>query len=196
MWLLSDSFGSFIYLMHLQVSFQLLLALINLLCSYVLVFVWRKLLVPPSHFLCMWTTLVTNCKVYIFICSPQNPKKRKTHNGRGKSSNCCRWGHNRSCCKFEFCLLIVVVFVFASIIVCQELRTKLHLEENGRVEAGKWHLFHSCKLKLKRGKDAERYRERQKAIGERILKLICMPGLLAYQLGNQSAVASRDRYFD
>lgn len=57
-------------------------------------------------------------------------------------------------------------------------------------------MFHSCKLKLKRGKDAERYRERQKAIGERILKLICMPGLLAYQLGNQSAVASRDRYFD
>lgn len=74
--------------------------------------------------------------LYFYLLTTESEKKENTQ-WKGKSSNCCRWGHNRSCCKFEFCLLIVVVFVFASIIVCQELRTKLHLEENGRVEAGK-----------------------------------------------------------
>lgn len=112
MWLLSDSFDSFIYLMHLQVSFQLLLALINLLCSYVLVFVWRKLLVPPSHFLCMWMTLVTNCKVYIFICSPQNPKKRKTHNGRARAATVVVGVTIAAAANLNFvCLLLLFLFL-------------------------------------------------------------------------------------
>lgn len=123
---------------------------------------------------------------FFLLTTEYEKKRRKTQSGRGKSSQ-----QLLSLGSQSQLLQIWICFCFCQYYCMMEIESQTSF---GR----KWHLFHSCKLKLKRGKDVASVweRERENGIAGRILKLICMPGLLAYQLGNQSAVASRDRYFD
>lgn len=149
---------------------------------------------PRISYACEWLWLQT--AKFIFLFAHHRIRKKGKHPMEGARAATVVVGVTiAAAANLNFVCLLLLFLYFPELLFARNWEPNFIWKKTAKWKQANDICFTAANWNWREG-NTQRDRERQKAIAGRILKLICMPGLLAYQLGNQSAVASRDRYFD